>query len=82
MSRRQDDKNDEIGQKKEKQVPVTRIEFVPVNIATQGGQSKHPPKFRDPENPFHTWSGYGPRPKWLRKYIEEEGRSLEDFLIR
>lgn len=79
MSRRQDDKNDT--QKKERKVPVTRIEFVPVNNDPFGRtRAKHAPKFRDPANPFQTWSGYGPRPQWIRSYLAE-GRVLDDFRI-
>ncbi|GFE65560.1 H-NS histone family protein [Litoreibacter roseus] len=38
------------------------------------------PKFRHPENPALTWSGRGPRPKWLKEALEA-GKSIDDFAI-
>lgn len=67
--------------KKEKSVPVTKLELVPLQAQPQAGKSKHDPRYRDPENPFHTWSGYGPRPKWLKHYLDK-GHTLDEFRIR
>lgn len=61
-------------------IPVTRIEFVPLNAQTQAGKSNADAKYRDPDNPFHTWTGVGKRPKWLRAYLDQ-GRRLDEFLI-
>ena len=61
-------------------IPVTRIELVPLNAQTQAGKSNADAKYRDPDNPFHTWTGVGKRPKWLRAYLDQ-GRRLDEFLI-
>lgn len=36
--------------------------------------------YRDPNNPAHTWSGRGPRPRWLKAAIAD-GAKLEDFRV-
>lgn len=61
-------------------IPVTTIEFVPLNAQAQAGKTSARAKYQDPTNPFHTWTGVGTRPKWLRIYLDE-GRQLEEFLI-
>lgn len=61
-------------------IPVTRIEFVPLNAQAQAGKSNVNAKYRDPDNPFRTWTGVGKRPNWLRAYLAK-GRKLEEFLI-
>ena len=52
----------------------------PLNAQAQAGKTNTNAKYRDPDNPFHTWTGIGKRPKWLRSYLEQ-GRKLEEFLI-
>lgn len=61
-------------------IPVTKIEFVPLLAQTQAGKSNADAKYRDPDNPFHTWTGVGKRPNWLRAYLDQ-GRQLDEFLI-
>ncbi|WP_370652302.1 H-NS family nucleoid-associated regulatory protein [Caballeronia sp. TF1N1] len=48
-----------------------------------GGEKapKGPARYRDPANPFNTWSGRGKRPHWLRDYLDQ-GRLLTDFEVR
>lgn len=41
---------------------------------------KGPARYRDPSNPFNTWSGRGKRPDWLRSYLEQ-GHPLADFEV-
>jgi DNA-binding protein H-NS len=36
--------------------------------------------YSNPANPFQTWSGRGPRPKWLNQAIAT-GKTLEDLRI-
>lgn len=43
--------------------------------------SKVAPRYRDPDNFEHTWTGRGQKPVWLREKLEK-GARLEDFLIR
>ncbi|WWL46348.1 H-NS histone family protein (plasmid) [Pseudomonas parakoreensis] len=38
-------------------------------------------RYRDPGNPFHTWSGRGKRPAWLKEYLDA-GRQLAEFEIQ
>ncbi|WP_427047290.1 H-NS family nucleoid-associated regulatory protein [Halomonas casei] len=64
----------------EPRIPVTKIEFVPLNAQAQAGKTTAKAKYQDPENPFHSWTGVGTRPKWLRHYLNQ-GRQLSDFLI-
>lgn len=55
---------------------ATEIEFVPNAEKAPKGE----PRYRDPANPFNTWSGRGKRPDWLRAYLEQ-GAQLSDFEI-
>lgn len=64
----------------EPRIPVTKIEFVPLNAQAQAGKATAKAKYQDPANPFHTWTGVGTRPKWLRQYLDL-GRHLDEFLI-
>lgn len=43
-----------------------------------GGSNPLEAKFRDGEG--RSWSGRGPRPRWLRESLEQ-GRKLEDFAV-
>lgn len=69
-----DEKNNQ--QQRHETVPSNRIEFV--HLAERPPVGK--PRYRDPANPFQTWTGRGKRPNWLRRYLEG-GRSLEEFKI-
>ena len=62
-------------------MPKVTIELIHVDADPQGGKSKRGPRFRDPHNPFQTWSGFGPRLRWLKHYLDE-GYDLEQFRIR
>lgn len=75
---RKDEKRHPAAKENKPSVPIRRkIEFVPLHSEKS---PKGDPKYRDPANPFNTWSGKGKRPDWLRKYIEE-GRNLSEFEI-
>ncbi|SAL80237.1 H-NS histone family protein [Caballeronia telluris] len=53
----------------------------PVRFVTQAEKApKGEPRYRDPANPFNTWSGRGKRPDWLRVYLDQ-GAQLSDFEI-
>lgn len=67
MSRRKSNKEGSI-------INLSNVEILPAS------KSKGRPKFRDPENPFNTWSGESRRPKWLNRQLEK-GLKLEDMLI-
>lgn len=55
---------------------LREIQFVPNAEKPPKGE----PRYRDPANPFNTWSGRGKRPDWLRVYLEQ-GAQLSDFEI-
>lgn len=38
------------------------------------------PKYRNPNEPFETWSGRGKQPRWLAAALES-GRKIEEFAI-
>lgn len=38
-------------------------------------------KYRDPDNPDHTWSGRGKHPKWLQEKLEQ-GAAKEQFQVQ
>lgn len=38
------------------------------------------PKYRNPDDPQQTWSGIGPKPKWLKDSLAQ-GRTLEELEI-
>lgn len=52
---------------------MQNLEIVTTNV------SKGPVKYRDPNNPFNTWSGEKRRPKWLNERLSE-GFILEELL--
>ena len=45
-----------------------------------GKRSRLAPQYQHPSDPLLTWSGRGPRPKWLREAMER-GQSIESFKI-
>jgi DNA-binding protein H-NS len=38
------------------------------------------PKYRNPEQPFETWSGRGVQPRWMRAQLRT-GKQFDDLLI-
>jgi DNA-binding protein H-NS len=38
------------------------------------------PKYRNPNEPFQTWSGRGKKPRWLTAALET-GHAIEEFVI-
>lgn len=38
-------------------------------------------RYRDPANPFNTWTGLGKRPAWLSSYIDA-GHDLSEYEIK
>ncbi|MEZ1894432.1 H-NS histone family protein [Pseudomonas aeruginosa] len=78
------DSGDDDDDKKEKTAGNPRavstahaIVFVPLGERPPRGKAR----YRDPANPFNTWSGRGKRPTWLREYLDA-GRTLAEFEIR
>lgn len=49
-------------------------ELFDMNIADARVQSQNPPlgvpRYRDPKNPFNTWSGKGRPPQWFRERLD------------
>ncbi|MBN3777340.1 H-NS histone family protein [Burkholderia sp. Ac-20345] len=58
-----------------KEYGITEIELLRAAGFLKQKRQKAPAKYYDP-NSGKSWSGQGPRPKWL------EGRNLDDYLIR
>lgn len=66
-----------------------RVEKTIVDMATAHGidlAKLRPPKakpsgpvYADPERPFRTWPGKGPKPKWLKELLDK-GTPLETLL--
>jgi DNA-binding protein H-NS len=42
--------------------------------------SRIPPKYRNPANPYQTWTGRGRTPLWVKR-LRMEGKSIEDLRI-
>ena len=40
-----------------------------------------PPRYRDPANAEHLWTGRGRKPKWVEQWLKEN-KPLEDLLIK
>ena len=40
---------------------------------------KRPPRYRDPQNPEHTWSGIGRSPKWVQAILDERRIDIRAF---
>ena len=47
--------------------------------SSTGVRRKRPAKYRDPQNPEHTWSGIGRTPKWVQAILDERGIDLAAF---
>lgn len=43
--------------------------------------SRPAPAFRNPDNPFETWTGRGRKPGWVRAHLSA-GKTLADLAIR
>jgi DNA-binding protein H-NS len=59
----------------------------PVNLNVKKGASsqrrQYPkvfPKYRNPSEPFETWSGRGKKPRWLMAALKG-GHTIEEFVI-
>ncbi|MBV7434409.1 H-NS histone family protein [Cardiobacteriaceae bacterium TAE3-ERU3] len=46
----------------------------------KGTKPAKPAKYRDPQDPNNTWSGYGRQPDWMKDHIANGG-DKEDLLI-
>ncbi|MGA7802317.1 MAG: H-NS histone family protein [Gammaproteobacteria bacterium] len=46
-----------------------------------GKRAEVAPKYRNPDNPFETWSGRGRQPRWLSAALKTERQKLRDFEI-
>ena len=50
------------------------------NGAANGRQrQRRPAKYRNPQNPDHTWSGIGRTPKWVQAILGERGIDTAAF---
>ncbi|MEH0832695.1 DNA-binding transcriptional regulator H-NS [Pectobacterium cacticida] len=54
-----------------------------VKIASKSKRAARPPKYQytDENGEVRTWTGQGRTPAVIKKAIEEQGKSLEDFLL-
>ena len=52
---------------------------VPAKRRRSAAERSEGPRFRDPSG--NTWSGRGPRPRWLKAALAA-GQSLEDFIVQ
>lgn len=55
-------------------IDLTNISSVPVP------GRRHDPKYRNPNDPFATWSGVGRKPKWVEDWLTA-GNRLEELEI-
>ncbi|WP_321801659.1 H-NS histone family protein [Burkholderia sp. BCC1988] len=58
-----------------KEYGITEIELLRAAGSVKAKRKKAPAKYYDPDT-GQSWSGKGPRPKWL------VGKNLDDYLIR
>jgi DNA-binding protein H-NS len=69
---------------KEGRVDENLDELFDMDITDARVQSQNPPmgvpRYRDPENPFNTWSGKGRPPQWFRDRVDS-GIAPEDMEI-
>jgi DNA-binding protein H-NS len=52
-------------------------------LGTRRERRKYPrvyPKYRNPNEPFETWSGRGKQPRWLAAALKS-GHKIEEFMI-
>ncbi|WP_425492083.1 H-NS family nucleoid-associated regulatory protein [Novilysobacter selenitireducens] len=52
----------------------------PTRRSKPQSRARAAPKYRDPGNRRHTWSGRGRMPRWLADKVKR-GHSVTDFLI-
>ena len=47
--------------------------------ASSAARRKRPAKYRDPQDPSHTWSGVGRTPKWVQAILNERQIDIAAF---
>src|SRR5258705_1959781 len=67
-------------QKLEKQLDELGRKFRGSSARQRRPHRKVDPRFRNPEPPHQIWSGRGPQPGWVTKWIAAD-KSLEDLRI-
>ena len=55
-----------------------RLKQLRGDILERRHYSRIPPKYRNPANPYQTWSGRGRTPLWIKR-LRMEGKSIEDL---
>ena len=48
-------------------------------VSAGPARRKRPPRYRDPQDPGHTWSGIGHTPKWVQAILDERGIDVAAF---
>jgi DNA-binding protein H-NS len=64
----------------EKNKVEDRLKQLRGDVLERRHYSRVPPKYRNPENPYQTWSGRGRTPMWVKR-LQKEGKNIEDLLI-
>ena len=47
--------------------------------SSTGARRRRPARYRDPQNPEHTWSGIGRTPKWVQAILDERAIDIAAF---
>ena len=47
--------------------------------SSSSARRKRPAKYRNPQNPYTTWSGIGRAPKWVQAILDERGIDMAAF---
>lgn len=78
---------DEIGKVRQQILALAQSVGMTVNDIMKGVQDKKPsktvaPRYQDPSNPAHQWSGRGRKPTWFKEYLDKPGNQIDSLLIK
>ena len=85
MASREKKKRKDLRSELERRVAADGYKFADIfpelgNGAANGSRrQKRPAKYRNPQNPDHTWSGIGRTPRWVAAIVEERGIDVPAF---
>lgn len=65
-------------------IDISELVSGPVEVQTTSKRAPRPAKYsyQDDNGEQRTWTGQGRQPVVIRRAIEEQGKTLEDFLIK
>jgi len=77
---------DEVAKVQQQILALAQSVGMTVSDIMKGVQDKKPgktvaPRYQDPANPAHQWTGRGRKPTWFKEYLEKPGNTADSLLI-